>query len=280
MTGPKRLWDGAMAGSSGRWARIVLAVLACGAAASGGAAARPRAAKAAAPGLAPMAADAVLAPHAMVAAADPRAVAAGLAVLRAGGTAADAAVSVQAVLGLVEPQSSGLAGGAFMTFLEGRTGKLSVYDGRETAPAAASADLFLGPDGRELGFGPGDPLRPIDGRFRAPSPCWRWRRPSGGRRPWSTLFAEGERLAREGFRGGRAAGGGGERPLPAGHDGRRDGLLHQGRRRAGAEGRRSEEPRLCPGAGADRGAGAGGASQGRDRPRQSWPRRAKGWRAR
>ena len=91
-----------------------------------------------------------VAPHAMVAAANPMAVEAGLKVLRAGGSAVDAAVAVQAVLGLVEPQSSGLGGGAFMTYYDARTKTVTAYNGRETAPAGATPDMFLGPEGRPL----------------------------------------------------------------------------------------------------------------------------------
>lgn len=80
---------------------------------------------------------------AMVAAANPLAVDAGLDVLRAGGSAVDAAVAVQAVLGLVEPQSSGLGGGAFMVFYDAATGDVVTYDGRETAPAGATPDMFM-----------------------------------------------------------------------------------------------------------------------------------------
>src|SRR6202453_2957940 len=92
------------------------------------------------------------APHAMVAAANPLAVAAGVKVLRAGGSAIDAAVAVQAVLGLVEPQSSGLGGGAFIVYYDARKKQVLAYNGRETAPAGASAELFLGGDGRPLPF--------------------------------------------------------------------------------------------------------------------------------
>jgi gamma-glutamyltranspeptidase/glutathione hydrolase len=92
-----------------------------------------------------------LAPHAMVAAANPLAAQAGLKVLKAGGDAADAAVAVQAVLGLVEPQSSGLGGGAFMLYYDAKTKKTVVYNGRETAPAGATPDMFEGPDGKPLG---------------------------------------------------------------------------------------------------------------------------------
>ena len=70
----------------------------------------------------------------MVAAANPLAVEAGAAVLRDGGTAADAMVAVQAVLGLVEPQSSGLGGGAFLVWYDGISGAVTTLDGRETAP--------------------------------------------------------------------------------------------------------------------------------------------------
>ena len=69
-----------------------------------------------------------------IAAANPLAVEAGLAVLRRGGSAVDAAVAVQATLGLVEPQSSGLGGGAFLVYFDGKTGKLTAFEGRETAP--------------------------------------------------------------------------------------------------------------------------------------------------
>jgi gamma-glutamyltranspeptidase/glutathione hydrolase len=90
--------------------------------------------------------------HAMVAAANPLAVAAGLKVLKEGGSAVDAAVAVQAVLGLVEPQSSGLGGGAFMVYHDAASGKTVAYDGREVAPAGASPDMFLGEDGKPLAF--------------------------------------------------------------------------------------------------------------------------------
>ena len=89
---------------------------------------------------------------AMVAAANPHAVDAGLAVLRAGGSAVDAAIAVQAVLGLVEPQSSGIGGGAFMLHYDAATGDVVAYEGRETAPAGATATLFLAADGRPMPF--------------------------------------------------------------------------------------------------------------------------------
>lgn len=87
----------------------------------------------------------------MVVAANPLAVQAGLEILRQGGTAVDAAVAVQAVLGLAEPQSSGLAGGAFMLLAE-PGGKLTTYDGREVAGAAVTPNLFIGADGKPMSF--------------------------------------------------------------------------------------------------------------------------------
>ncbi len=89
---------------------------------------------------------------AMVAAANPHAVDAGLAVLRAGGSAVDAAIAVQAVLGLVEPQSSGIGGGAFLLHYDAATGDVSAYDGREVAPAGATPTMFLLADGRPMPF--------------------------------------------------------------------------------------------------------------------------------
>ncbi|MEL6258337.1 MAG: gamma-glutamyltransferase, partial [Pseudomonadota bacterium] len=88
---------------------------------------------------------------AMVAAADPRAVEAGLEVLRDGGHAVDAAIAVHTVLGLVEPQSSGIGGGAFMVVYDRDSDETIVFDGRETAPSAADENLFI-EDGEVLGF--------------------------------------------------------------------------------------------------------------------------------
>lgn len=88
---------------------------------------------------------------AMIAAADPRAVDAGLAVLANGGHAVDAAIAVHTVLGLVEPQSSGIGGGAFMVVYDRARGETTVFDGRETAPSAADENLFV-EDGEVLDF--------------------------------------------------------------------------------------------------------------------------------
>jgi gamma-glutamyltranspeptidase / glutathione hydrolase len=92
------------------------------------------------------------APHMMVVAANKLAAEAGLDVLRKGGTAVDAAVAVQAVLGLVEPQASGVGGGALMLTYDAASGKITTYDGRETAPASAGPDLFLRADGTPKSF--------------------------------------------------------------------------------------------------------------------------------
>ncbi len=88
----------------------------------------------------------------MVAAANPLAVEAGAQVLRQGGTAADAMVAVQTVLGLVEPQSSGLGGGAFLVWYDAESGELTTLDGRETAPLAMRPTVFQTPDGETMGF--------------------------------------------------------------------------------------------------------------------------------
>lgn len=145
----------------------------------------------------PAAAPAPMARGPFVSAANPLAVEAGLKVLREGGSAVDAAVAVQAVLGLVEPQSSGLGGGAFMMVYDAGTGEVSSYDGRETAPAAATPELFF-ENGRPLGIG--DAI--LSGRSTgAPGAVamLAMAQAAHGRRPWSTLFGDAERLARDGF---------------------------------------------------------------------------------
>ncbi|NDV87241.1 gamma-glutamyltransferase [Aurantimonas aggregata] len=88
----------------------------------------------------------------MVAAAHPLAAAAGLAILRQGGNAIDAMVTTQLVLGLVEPQSSGLGGGAFLVYFDAGDDRLTTFDGRETAPAGATPTLFLDDSGEPLAF--------------------------------------------------------------------------------------------------------------------------------
>ena len=87
-----------------------------------------------------------------VAAANPLAVDAGLEILAAGGSAADAAVAIQAMLGLVEPQSSGLGGGGFLLYYDAATKKITALDGREAAPRGALPDMFLDTNGEPLSY--------------------------------------------------------------------------------------------------------------------------------
>ncbi|MEN3794162.1 gamma-glutamyltransferase [Fulvimarina sp. MAC3] len=96
--------------------------------------------------------EAVRAGKHMVVAANPLAAEAGLKMLRAGGNAIDAMVATQFVLGLVEPQSSGVGGGAFLVYFDGEDGVLTTFDGRETAPALATPTLFLDEAGDPLQF--------------------------------------------------------------------------------------------------------------------------------
>jgi len=133
----------------------------------------------------------------MVSAADRRAVAAGLEMLRAGGSAADAAIAAQLVLGLVEPQSSGLGGGAFVLTWTEKDRRVRSFDARETAPAAAKPERFLdrhrNPEefrravlsGRSVGV-PGVP-RLLEVLHR-----------EHGRLPWARLFTAAIRLAEQG----------------------------------------------------------------------------------
>ncbi|MCO5730660.1 gamma-glutamyltransferase [Rhizobium sp. SSA_523] len=134
----------------------------------------------------------------MVAAANPLAAQAGHAILEKGGNAVDALVAVQTVLGLVEPQSSGLGGGAFLVYYDGASGKLTTFDGRETAPMEAHPKLFLDEKGQPLTFmdavvggrSVGTPgtvrlMEDVHKRF--------------GKLAWADLFAPAEKLASEGF---------------------------------------------------------------------------------
>lgn len=134
----------------------------------------------------------------MVAAANPHAVQTGADVLRAGGTAADAMVAVQAMLGLVEPQSSGLGGGAFLVWYDAQSGELTTLDGRETAPLAATPTLFQDAAGQPLKFFdavvggrsvgvPGTPAL-----MEAMHARW-------GNQDWAGLLAPAIRVAQDGF---------------------------------------------------------------------------------
>ncbi len=133
-----------------------------------------------------------------VVAANPLATEAGLAVLRRGGSAADAAVAVQAMLSLVEPQSSGMGGGAFMTWYDGASGKVTVYDGRETAPAAADERMFLDEAGKPLPFG----TAVLSGRATGVPGALKMLalvQKAHGALPWNSLFGDAARTARAGF---------------------------------------------------------------------------------
>ncbi len=147
---------------------------------------------------APTAASAT-ARHAIVVAANPLAAQAGMRVLQAGGSAADAAVAMQAVLGLVEPQSSSLAGGAFITYYDARKKRVLAYDGRETAPAGARADMFLGSDGRPLPFA----TAVLSGRSTGVPgaiAALGLLQHEHGKLAWHALFDDAERLATDGFK--------------------------------------------------------------------------------
>jgi gamma-glutamyltranspeptidase/glutathione hydrolase len=139
-----------------------------------------------------------VAQHAMVAAANPIATEAGLKVLRAGGDAVDAAVAIQATLGLVEPQSSGVGGGAFMVYYDGKSHRLTAYDGREFAPAGATPDMFLGPDGKPISFFQAVLSGRSAGVPGAVAMLYLAHK-EHGRLAWSALFADSERLASDGF---------------------------------------------------------------------------------
>ena len=136
--------------------------------------------------------------HAMVAAANPMAADAGLKVLKAGGTAVDAAVAIQAVLGLVEPQSSGPLGGAFMTFYDAKTHMVTSYMGREKAPAGATPTMFERPDGRPMNFGEAV----LSGRSAGVPGVMKMlgdAHKAHGKIAWKDLFGDAVRMADEGF---------------------------------------------------------------------------------
>ena len=140
----------------------------------------------------------VFAKNWMVSVANPHAAAAGARVLSEGGTAADAMVAVQAVLGLVEPQSSGIGGGAFLVWYDSKSGEITTLDGRETAPLAATPRLFQNENGERLKFWdavvggrsvgvPGTPAL-----MEAAHKRW-------GQNSWNSLFSEAIDLADNGF---------------------------------------------------------------------------------
>src|SRR6476620_4254919 len=131
-------------------------------------------------------------------AANPLATRAGLNVLKRGGSAVDAAIAIQAMLSLVEPQSSGVGGGAFMTYFDARTGKITVYDGREVAPAQAVSTMFLDASGKPLPFN----TAVVSGRATGVPGAVKMldlAHDEHGKLPWNSLFGDAEREAEQGF---------------------------------------------------------------------------------
>jgi gamma-glutamyltranspeptidase/glutathione hydrolase len=131
-------------------------------------------------------------------AANPLATQAGLNVLKRGGSAVDAAIAIQAMLSLVEPQSSGVGGGAFMTYYNARTGKITVYDGREVAPAQAVPTMFLDSSGKPLPFN----TAVLSGRATGVPGAMKMlalAHQEHGKLPWSSLFGDAELTAAQGF---------------------------------------------------------------------------------
>ncbi|WP_335094594.1 gamma-glutamyltransferase [Nostoc sp.] len=134
----------------------------------------------------------------VVVAANPLASAAGRDVLRRGGSAIDAAIAVQMVLTLVEPQSSGIGGGAFLVYYDAKTKKLVTFDGRETAPAAAKPDRFLDANGKPLQFYDavvGGKSVGVPGVLRMLELAHK----KYGKLPWSQLFQGAIQLSEQGF---------------------------------------------------------------------------------
>ncbi|HWY64278.1 MAG TPA: gamma-glutamyltransferase [Rhizomicrobium sp.] len=136
--------------------------------------------------------------HHMIAAANPHAAEAGLAMMRAGGSAVDAAIATQMVLGLVEPESSGIGGGAFMLVYNPRTKQTTSFDGREMAPASATPTMFLDASGQ-----PRTKPDAIPGGLSVGIPgvvkmLWLAHQ-KYGKLPWAKLFEPAIKLADEGF---------------------------------------------------------------------------------
>ena len=145
------------------------------------------------------ASDAPFAKHHMIAAASPYAAEAGRQILRQGGSSVDAAIAAQLVLTLVEPESSGIGGGAFMMVYDPKTKKTLSFDGRETAPASATPGMFLGSDGK-----PRDHFSPIPGGLSTGVPgviaMFDMAHKKYGKLPWAKLFDPAIRLADSGFK--------------------------------------------------------------------------------
>lgn len=134
----------------------------------------------------------------MIVAANPLAAEAGLRMLRDGGSAVDAAIAAEMVLGLVEPQSSGIGGGGFLMHFAAKSGEIAAYDGRETAPARATPDMFLDPDGQAKSFDKavvGGLSVGVPGLLRMLEMVHN----EHGRLPWIQLFQPAIDLAENGF---------------------------------------------------------------------------------
>jgi len=135
---------------------------------------------------------------AMVSAANPYAVKAAIKILEKGGSATDAAIAAHLVLGLVEPQSSGLGGGGFMLNYDYKTNDLTFIDGRETAPAAAKIDMFMKKDGTVMSFMEAVPSGKSVGTPGIVS-LYETAHKKYGLVPWSTLFEDAINLSKNGF---------------------------------------------------------------------------------
>ena len=134
----------------------------------------------------------------MVSAADPRAAAAGVEILNAGGSATDAAIATMLALNVVEPQSSGMGGGTFFVRNDGATGKINTIDGREAAPMAADGKWFYDANGKPLSHFaavPGGRSVGVPGQLRVMAMA----HAQSGKLPWARLFQPAIRLARDGF---------------------------------------------------------------------------------
>jgi gamma-glutamyltranspeptidase/glutathione hydrolase len=135
----------------------------------------------------------------MIAAANPYATAAGLEILRDGGSAVDAAIAAQMVLTLVEPESSGIGGGAFMLVYDKKTGRVTSFDGRETAPASATPTMFLDANGK-----PRPHFDAVPGGLSVGVPgdvaMFEMAHKKYGKLPWARLFAPAIELSEKGFK--------------------------------------------------------------------------------
>ena len=135
---------------------------------------------------------------AMISAANPLAVDAGLEILRAGGSAIDAAIAVQTTLGLVEAQSSGIGGGAFLIYYDARNGNVTAYDGREIAPMGATPTMFLDEAGKPLEFFTAAKSGRSTGTPGVIA-MLKMAHEEHGKLPWADSFKPAAKIAREGW---------------------------------------------------------------------------------